>query len=390
MTHTAIVITIFGLFTTTINAQSQCTTPDRKLGNCVEINYCQAFAGILSQRLSSESADFLRRSGCGFAGNTPKVCCPYSDEGGSPSRPVTTERNEDSPGDRNPMRPVSSRYLPGKDVCGFNTENRIVGGVVTGIDEFPWMALVEYEKPSGSKTFSCGGVLISERYVLTAAHCVKGADLPKTWKLVSVRLGEYDTDNSTDCEYSGQGEPFCSDPPLDIPVEQAIAHEDYNPDDKNQYHDIALLRLSRAVRFTEFIKPICVPTTRNELQRNFIGDNLTVAGWGRTETRFESNVLLKVDVPVRTNDQCNEKYQTFRVQLRRGQLCAGGVTGKDSCRGDSGGPLMGKDNQKGDTPHWFVAGVVSFGPTPCGYENWPGVYTKVAEYVNWIVGKLRA
>lgn len=69
------------------------------------------------------------------------------------------------------------------------------------------------------------------------------------------------------------------------------------------------------------------------------------------------------------------------------QICAGGESGKDSCRGDSGGPLMTVNTSRDN--NWYAAGIVSFGPTPCGFENWPGIYTRVSSYVNWIVGKMK-
>nr|CAH7735497.1 unnamed protein product [Callosobruchus chinensis] len=70
-------------------------------------------------------------------------------------------------------------------------------------------------------------------------------------------------------------------------------------------------------------------------------------------------------------------------------MCAGGERGRDSCRGDSGGPLMSYE-QNGADQNWYAVGVVSFGPSPCGMENWPGVYTRVGSYMQWIVDKLRA
>ena len=70
-------------------------------------------------------------------------------------------------------------------------------------------------------------------------------------------------------------------------------------------------------------------------------------------------------------------------------MCAGGEKGKDSCRGDSGGPLMTIVLDKYRIPHWVAAGLVSFGPKACGQENIPGVYTQVSKYMTWIVDKLR-
>jgi hypothetical protein len=102
-----------------------------------------------------------------------------------------------------------------------------------------------------------------------------------------------------------------------------------------------------------------------------------------------SNVKLQVWLPVVSNDDCGRVYQEKRVDIGSGQLCAGGVQGKDSCTGDSGGPLMstGTSSRDGRT-RYFVAGVVSYGPEPCGKKDWPGVYTRVASYTDWILNQL--
>lgn len=93
-----------------------------------------------------------------------------------------------------------------------------------------------------------------------------------------------------DC--SGTLSSDCADRPLDVPIVEKIAHEDYDPEDPNQYHDIALLRLFREVPYTDFIKPICLP----DPGATFSGNNHFVAGWGKTENRSESNIKLKVNV----------------------------------------------------------------------------------------------
>lgn len=72
------------------------------------------------------------------------------------------------------------------------------------------------------------------------------------------------------------------------------------------------------------------------------------------------------------------------MNLEEGQICAGGQAGKDSCRGDSGGPLMYENGRIDE-----IIGIISFGPKPCGLENSPGIYTKVFEYKNWILANIR-
>ena len=77
------------------------------------------------------------------------------------------------------------------------------------------------------------------------------------------------------------------------------------------------------------------------------------------------------------------------MTLGANQLCAGGEAGIDSCRGDSGGPLMLIDRSIPNRPFWYCAGIVSFGPSPCGMAGWPGVYTRVSSYTNWIANNIR-
>lgn len=69
-------------------------------------------------------------------------------------------------------------------------------------------------------------------------------------------------------------------------------------------------------------------------------------------------------------------------------MCAGGLKGQDSCRGDSGGPLMGVLSVD-RSQNYYALGVVSFGPSPCGLQGWPGIYTRITKYMPWIISKLR-
>lgn len=95
---------------------------------------------------------------------------------------------------------------------------------------------------------------------------------------------------------------------------------------------------------------------------------------------------LKVRVPVVSNSECGNVYSRVNRRIGNKQLCAGGLSGQDSCRGDSGGALMGKVSSYNN---WIAFGVVSYGPSPCGTPGWPGVYTRVGAYLDWIKSKLR-
>lgn len=102
----------------------------------------------------------------------------------------------------------------------------------------------------------------------------------------------------------------------------------------------------------------------------------------------KSEIKLYVDVNGTTNEQCGRVYAQLNVRILNTQLCAGGKRGEDSCNGDSGGPLMTLDDSNPLNPHYYLVGLVSFGPRQCGLESWPGVYTKVSEYMDWILSNM--
>jgi secreted trypsin-like serine protease len=202
-----------------------------------------------------------------------------------------------------------------------------------------------------------------------------------------VRLGEWNFDTEIDCDKSDDGDEDCVNVPVqDIPIEAIIPHPEYNIEEKSVKNDIALIRLAHECDYNDFVKPICLPLTDQVRHSNLDGATLTVSGWGRTENTTISNVKLKVNVDVVPLIMCQSVYR--RENLWTKQLCAGGVEGKDSCNGDSGGPLM-KDVTDNINQYFYIAGVVSFGPSRCGTKDKPGVYTKVSEYVDWILETLR-
>lgn len=94
---------------------------------------------------------------------------------------------------------------------------------------------------------------------------------------------------------------------------------------------------------------------------------------------------LKLKVPYVERSECNQAYMQQRVHISENQVCAGGEKDKDSCDGDSGGPLMHISQQL----KWTIAGIVSYGLTECGTDRVPGVYTNVKSYLTWIRTTLR-
>lgn len=128
----------------------------------------------------------------------------------------------------------------------------------------------------GKSAIHCGGTIISDQYILTAAHCV--ARVAKRWALESVRIGDWDLDSEIDCDPND--ETNCLPAPIDIEIDEKIVHEGYNKSRISSPHDIALLRLSEKIEFDGLIKPICLPYDPSLFQKNYTGSRFTTAGWG--------------------------------------------------------------------------------------------------------------
>ncbi|XP_059218230.1 serine protease easter [Stomoxys calcitrans] len=369
-------------------AYQVCTNPHLEKGICIQIKDCAFLYNLLntsSTNISADNLKLLQGSHCGNDNtqDSPSkqilVCCPERYRFAGNNR--TSNSMKSSP---------AGNVLPAPGECGKILTNRIYGGNVTQIDEFPWMALIQYKTGPDRFGFYCGGGLINSRYVLTAGHCLKHPDMPSTWELYAVRLGEWDLSHDPDCTEDTRGRKECIDSYKDILVDYALAHPSYQAGSKEQFHDIALLRLAESVSPTSYIIPICLPIAENIRSKLFTSEVMDVAGWGITETGNTSPVKLKILVNVWNVTRCQSTYRTFQMNISSEyQLCAGGEDGIDTCRGDSGGPLMVTESI--NKRHiYYVAGVVSYGPRPCGLEGWPGVYTRVGTYVNWILSNLLA
>ncbi|XP_055550367.1 CLIP domain-containing serine protease B4-like [Wyeomyia smithii] len=329
-------------------------------GICVLIQDCNPISALLQRRPALTDADktYIKKSSCGRINSKLTACCPL---------PKSLKARFSAPAG-----------LP-SDKCGRDSSSRIVGGDIAEVDEFPWLAQIQYYKPNKRFGFHCGGVLINERYVLTAAHCIQ--NVPSSWKVYKVRLGEFDTESDVECSVNDPTD--CVNSVQDILISSYYIHEDYFNENGADYNDIALIRLSVPVSYTEYISPICMPTTE-ELRNLATEDKLmTVAGWGQTENGTASRYKMHLSIPGWSNVRCGEAFQSANVDIIESQLCAGGKAGQDSCRGDSGGPLMKLESVQGKNS-WFLKGLVSFGSNKCGTKDVPGVYTRVSHFIDWI------
>lgn len=234
-----------------------------------------------------------------------------------------------------------------------STEQSIVGGSTVSIGSYPWQISLQ----SYGSHF-CGGTIIDDEWILTAAHCVEGESASR----LSVRAG------SSTWSRSGQTRS----------VSRIISHPSYNGDPAYGY-DIALLKLSSPLSINQNAQPIPVTTTADEQAgATATGAVATVSGWGATrEGGSGSSTLRAVSVPVISNSVASQLYgySIDNTMLAAGILNQGG---KDSCQGDSGGPLV-----VSGTSGPILAGVVSYG-YGCARAQYPGIYTRVSSYQGWL------
>ncbi|KAJ8721366.1 hypothetical protein PYW07_002141 [Mythimna separata] len=365
------------LWSLVLSQSETCVTPLGKQSKCVSFYKCPTLLKAIEHGSPRNSMvkSFLKRSLCGYQGDTPKVCC-----GPLPSAPMQEQNprpNQALPQGRSSYNQEDSSPAP-RNQCGVDTSgDRIYGGVPTELNEFPWMALLGYKNSSIPITYQCGGTLINRRYILTAAHCIIGPIVRKYGHVSKARLGEYDTRTDVDCVSSE-----CADRHQEIAVASAYPHLGYSEHDKNRKDDIGIVRLATRAEYTYYVQPICLVDNRDRLET---GDDVYVAGWGKTEFEKKSPIKRKIRLSIFDKDACVSKYRRAGALLGENQFCAGGVFLEDTCRGDSGGPLM----RRRPEGVWAAYGVVSFGPYVCGSDGWPGIYTSVARYMDWIKNTLK-
>ncbi|XP_043462050.1 serine protease 44-like [Leptopilina heterotoma] len=256
--------------------------------------------------------------------------------------------------------PIDSGYCGSKNgPQKISDSDRIVGGHSTKIGEWPWIVALF----NAGRQF-CGGSLIDNIHILTAAHCVVNMN---SWDVarLTVRLGDHNIKTSTEVRH------------IERRVKRVVRHKNFNS--RTLYNDVALLTLNEPVEFSEQIRPICLPSGRDLYNHQ----EATVIGWGSLrESGPQPAVLQQVTIKIWSNAECKVKYGAAAPGgIVDSFLCAGQAQ-KDSCSGDSGGPLMVNDGR------WTQVGIVSWG-IGCGKGQYPGVYTRVTHFLPWISKNLK-
>ncbi|KAH9377512.1 hypothetical protein HPB48_013023 [Haemaphysalis longicornis] len=318
---------------------------------------------------------------------------------------------------RNRQAPLDPRPLTATG-CGrtaippkLDAEDRVVGGQEAVPGSWPWHAGL-HSSPYFESNYFCGGALISDRHVLTAAHCANACFPPSgqnndfTFQAdVGVQVvcrskiatkfpfdanaGRQQPELPIGCEASDSAPPRTSTCTLGrinrnirdvteqyLPAEHLCMHVDENK-------DIAIVKLSRSVNFTDTVRPACLPEADSELPDD---TTLYSTGWGQTDELDPSSKpegLKQVMTKSIANDRCVKKFHEVPDYL----LCGSYEEGTP-CQGDSGGPLV----RKADDGTWFLEGIVHKGGKLCAsLRHFRAMrYMKVSHFVDWVDEYLRA
>ncbi|XP_063416940.1 chymotrypsin-like serine proteinase [Mytilus trossulus] len=232
--------------------------------------------------------------------------------------------------------------------------SKIVGGSNADISDYPWQVSLQL-RSSGSWYHICGGSIINNNWVVTAAHCVDGS--------------------STNNLRIAAGMTLLSDTSRTVrTLNRVIMHPSYSGSAAGYPNDIALLELSQSLSFGANIDAIAVPSTQD-----FTGSRCFLSGWGRlTGSGSSPNNLQDVEMTVISNSECSTRWSSVSgASINSGHICIL-ESGKSACSGDSGGPMT---CYSGNTP--YLAGATSWGISTCS-GSFPSVYARLTSFRSWI------
>lgn len=233
-------------------------------------------------------------------------------------------------------------------------EDRIVGGQPAVPGSWPWHVALH----KNTVGHSCGGALITNRHIITAAHCVWTPQPGQQY--IKVHLGAHSREALPGSEMWEE-------------VEEICAHTSFKPNRKTSFRgDIAILKLKNKINFTNVVHPVCLPVSKEEIGD---GSHLYVTGWGHTGRtgKTEATDLKQTLTKAMSTEACRDHSGR---NIPPTILCGGHEYGS-SCDGDSGGPVVHRNNGT-----WTLHGIVVGGPRLCGQEDEPLYFAKVSHYVH--------
>lgn len=264
-----------------------------------------------------------------------------------------------------------SDYVPKcLPVCGESTLTfqrlRIFGGTESPRGLWPWQVVLTIKG-----VFHCGGSLVAEDWVVTAAHCVLQRLTKERLTGLRVHLGVYDISSTLE------------DPSIQrIDSLDIVPHPDFNWETFDS--DLALIQLRWKANITDNVRPVCLP---NKQQRRKVvpGSMGVMLGWGFTETDSPSTKLRQVNMPVVRHSSCQKAYKKDSWPVTANMICAGYVRrAKDTCKQDSGGGFLFPFS-KNAKKKWFLGGIISWGNPQCGIPGKYSVLTDInSRFTRWI------
>ncbi|EDW60823.2 uncharacterized protein Dvir_GJ20650 [Drosophila virilis] len=241
--------------------------------------------------------------------------------------------------------------------CGWSQPMRITNGVEATKHEFP--SMVGLREIGSNLPIFCGGSIVSDRFIVTAAHCTVQRLATRLLALV----GDHDLSSGNESMFAVQ-----------YAIQAIINHPAYNSiGDSN---DIALLQTLAPIEFSRGVAPICLPFGQTQLAETY--EIVDIAGWGTLGFGFaKSNTLQKAQLMTIVNAECSVRYNGT---IAPNQVCTYDHMGlgQDSCQFDSGGPVIQRQRSR-----MFLLGIISYGRA-CGQSFGIGVNTRVSAHLNWL------
>ncbi|XP_062540158.1 melanization protease 1-like [Armigeres subalbatus] len=284
------------------------------------------------------------------------------------------------------LNPSKLALLPKQ--CGVAKYNPRPDGIKSQAFEFPWIALVLFNKTRRPAT--CFGTLINQRYVLSVIGCVRKTKKDPDF----IRLGEQSALSNPDCSDLKQRDGIvrheCAGPVVDIPIESYVAHPEF---DQPMYtNDLALMRMSREVQYNDYIRPICLPTTPELL--NNIPRDLLMTAWELemdVPTHYVGE-LEKYQIENVDLDSCQREYEKagFTPDFEYKRFCAGQKGPNYVCSRMAGAPIGAVVDVDGVQRHVQFA-MAKFAPLNCTARHIvPIISMRITEYMGWITDNLEA